>query len=75
VIRYNSAKRLLSRHREVDMKGPILAAVAVVSLSGCGSGEQKEDKGGETFERMVILEEDPSSVEAVSERKDEFKVR
>jgi uncharacterized lipoprotein len=52
------------------MKGPILAVVAVMSLSACGSGEKKEDKGGETFEQMVIIEEDPSGIEAMGDRKD-----
>lgn len=44
------------------MKGALSALFLLVGLAGCGGGKQKneEEKGGETFERMVILEEAPS---------------
>jgi hypothetical protein len=60
--------------KEGAMKRSLLAVVAAASLSGCGSGDT-EEKGGDAFEQMVILEEDPSGPETLGDRKDEFKVR
>ena len=55
------------------MKRPMVALIATASLVGCTSEKEKEDKGGETFEKMVILEEDPSSIENPTDRRYEIR--
>jgi hypothetical protein len=53
------------------MKGPLVALIAAVScLLGCTGGKEKEESEAETFDKMVILEEDPSSLETTDHRYD-----
>ena len=43
------------------MKGVSVALIAFSCLLGCTGSQDKEESEGETFDKMVILEEDPSS--------------